>query len=219
MFSDWLESGHRECLGKILLIVRHGETDWTRERRMTSFTDVALNEVGLQQAQALGRYFSNLPIESILSSPMTRAIITSELIAKAQRSRPPLRVCDWLSEVNFGKFEGLPDDTPDEEFQAWRRIDFSVDVPGVETAKKAYERSERLLKTEWTGVRLAVTHGYLSRIIIAAGVLGMKLKSYRKLRLDPCSSAIVSWELECPRLTAINVKPYEESVATHKRRK
>ncbi len=206
MLSNWIPSGYRAAPEKTLLIVRHGETEWTRDRRMTSFTDVPLNAVGVQQAKSLANYLSGVAIESILTSPLARSAITSDLIAKAQPLLPTVHTCNCLSEVNFGKFEGWRDDSQDIEFKAWRRLQSPIAVTGIETATQAYARAEKVFRAEWKGVRLAVTHGCLGRILVAAGVLGMEPSSYRRLRLDPCGVAILTWHMEGPRLSAMNVK-------------
>ncbi len=213
MLDGWFES-FCATSQQTLLIVRHGETAWTRQHRMTSYTDVPLTATGIEQGRRLAGCLRHVQIDSILTSPMVRADHTARLIADANDNFPTVQTRDYLREIDFGKFEGWPDDAADDEFRAWRRLDSPVEVPGVETAQHAFERAKQVLDTDWKGLRVAVTHGCLGRIIVAASVLGMDPESYRKLRLDPCGAAIISWHTEGLRLSAMNMRAGDPSGTT-----
>ncbi|KAA9086769.1 histidine phosphatase family protein [Microbacterium radiodurans] len=115
----------------ILTLVRHGETDWNRERRIQGSTDIPLNETGRDQARAVGAALrAALPADAALavaSSDLARARETAELIASALEVRPP-RTYAGLRERNYGDAEGVGI----EEFHA-RWGEWAVaDVPGAE---------------------------------------------------------------------------------------
>lgn len=65
---------------KTLYIVRHGETDWNKMGKYQGITDVPLNENGLNQAKACGQALKDVKFDRILSSDLSRALVTAEVI-------------------------------------------------------------------------------------------------------------------------------------------
>ena len=88
-----------------LCFIRHGETDWNVAMRLQGHRDMPLNEVGLQQAAALGRRFAGLSASAVYSSDLQRARQTAEAVAAALGV--PVVALDALRERNFGNFEGF----------------------------------------------------------------------------------------------------------------
>lgn len=130
-----------------LILIRHGETAWNAERRLQGHTDIALNEAGLRQAEALARALGDEGIDVIASSDLRRAYQTAQALAHA-RGMEVMRD-ERLRERCYGAFEGLlyaevarryPS-----EWEAWqaREID-SVPPPGerqAESFRAFYQRS------------------------------------------------------------------------------
>ena len=96
-----MAGGHDTCL----YLVRHGETDWNRERRLQGVIDVPLNEAGTTQAYRRADYFSTLPIAGVVSSPLKRALATATILNEACGC--PLQVEPRLREVDHGSWSGL----------------------------------------------------------------------------------------------------------------
>jgi len=92
---------HDTCL----YLVRHGETDWNRERRLQGVLDVPLNESGTTQAHRLADYFSTLSIAGVISSPLKRALATATILKEGCGC--PLQVEPRLREVDHGSWSGL----------------------------------------------------------------------------------------------------------------
>lgn len=91
-----------------LHVVRHGETDWNRERRVQGHTDIPLNEVGRRQAQALAAELSTVRLDAAYSSDLARARETAAIVVE---TRPFVVTEDpELRERHFGTWEGLTDD-------------------------------------------------------------------------------------------------------------
>jgi len=65
-----------------LVLWRHGQTDHNVERRFQGQADVPLNEVGLGQAQQAAALLAQLPVDVVVSSPLRRALVTSQTLAK-----------------------------------------------------------------------------------------------------------------------------------------
>jgi probable phosphoglycerate mutase len=90
-----------------LLLCRHGETDWNRDRRLQGQTDVPLNDRGRAQAAALARELAGEPIDAVYSSDLARAYETARAVAEPHGLEVVrLRA---LRERDFGSWEGLTD--------------------------------------------------------------------------------------------------------------
>jgi probable phosphoglycerate mutase len=106
-----------------LLLARHGETDWNRELRIQGSSDIELNELGREQAQALADELADVDLDAIYASDLSRARATAEVVAATKEL--PVRLDPRLRERAFGSWEGLtredieerflPDDRPDGE--------------------------------------------------------------------------------------------------------
>ena len=93
-----------------ILLVRHGETEWNRERRNQGRFDSPLTEWGIRQAHAIGRLIGTLPDAAaarIVASPMGRARRTAEIICEHLDPAPELGLDDRLRELSIGSWDGL----------------------------------------------------------------------------------------------------------------
>lgn len=88
-----------------LIVVRHGETDWNRERRMQGHRDIGLNATGVEQAKQVAAALAGEAIDAIVSSDLQRALVTAQTIAAAHRL--PVATDSRLRERSFGRLEGL----------------------------------------------------------------------------------------------------------------
>ncbi|HUE99563.1 MAG TPA: histidine phosphatase family protein [Anaerolineales bacterium] len=89
----------------LLLLIRHGENDYTKKHKLAGHTpNVLLNERGQSQAQALAEGLKDVPIKAIYSSPLERAVETAMPIATARRLE--VQVEAGLIETNVGKWQG-----------------------------------------------------------------------------------------------------------------
>lgn len=89
----------------LLLLIRHGENDFTKKHKLAGRTPaVHLNERGLSQAQALAEALKDVQIKAIYSSPLERAVETATPIAAARKTE--VQIEPGLIETNFGKWQG-----------------------------------------------------------------------------------------------------------------
>ena len=89
----------------VLLLVRHGETDWNAEGRLQGHTDTPLNDYGRRQAAALAEQLAGDGIAAIYASDLSRARATAEIVGG--RIGLPVSVVPDLREKNWGSWEGL----------------------------------------------------------------------------------------------------------------
>lgn len=102
-----------------LYIIRHGETDWNKTRRMQGRKDVPLNEFGRHLAQETAKALADMEFDLVYTSPLQRAEETAQIIAGEDAH---FIKDERLIEMSFGSYEGLSagKDTwniPDKEFQ------------------------------------------------------------------------------------------------------
>lgn len=120
-----------------LIVVRHAETTWNREKRMQGTTDTKLSDVGCAQAQALARRLVNETFAALYSSDLSRARDTAHVIA--QLTGCDLMLEPRLRERAFGVFEGLTSDEIraryPEEYACFASRDPDYEVPGGESAR------------------------------------------------------------------------------------
>ena len=139
-----------------LYLVRHGETDWNRERRIQGSTDIPLNATGREQAATTGALLARREWDAVFASPLSRAFETASIIAARIGLGQPSAV-DALVERNYGDAEGLNW----EEIE--RRFPGDTVVPGRETHAEVADRVIPAL------MELALAHHGESLIIVTHG--------------------------------------------------
>lgn len=87
-----------------LYIIRHGETEWNKVKRLQGQTDIPLAEEGIRLARETGRGMKNLPIDLVISSPLKRAVQTAQLLTEGRDV--PLLTDERIIEISFGDWEG-----------------------------------------------------------------------------------------------------------------
>jgi probable phosphoglycerate mutase len=128
---------HHEMKETTLIVVRHGETSWNREKRMQGTTDTQLSDIGQAQAQALGRRLKGHRFAGLYSSDLSRALQTARAIA--EHTGREVVIDKRLRERCFGIFEGLTaaeimSQYPDEH-ALFASHDPEYEVPGGECAR------------------------------------------------------------------------------------
>jgi broad specificity phosphatase PhoE len=86
------------------ILVRHGETEWNREDRMRGWLDVALNDRGRRQAEAVGRALAGEKFSKIYSSPLGRTLETARAMGRPHGIDP--EIYEPIKDFHFGEWEG-----------------------------------------------------------------------------------------------------------------
>lgn len=177
-----------------LLLVRHGETEWTRARRVTGRQPVALSDAGREQAHGIVPLLRALAPDRVVTSPLARARETAEMVSAALGA--PLTVEPDLVELDFGAWEGRAYDDllDDPAYLAFSRDPVSVSPPGGEAVLAAQRRAvdavARVLAAA-AGARVcAVSHGDVIRMVLAAA-LRLDVREFRALRVDTCGVSAI----------------------------
>jgi broad specificity phosphatase PhoE len=137
--------------------LRHGETDWNRQRICMGTKNIPLNNVGRSQASLIQQQIQGQKIDLIVSSPLIRALETAQIINNQMEL--PITILDELKECSFGIVEGQPHDDGT-LFQEWlngrhpegaeSRIEFETRV--INGVKKALQLSANVLIVSHGGV-------------------------------------------------------------------
>jgi probable phosphoglycerate mutase len=137
-------------------LVRHGETEWNRIRRIQGISDIPLNETGRAQAAALGDILAAHSFDLLVSSPLSRALETASIIAQRLAMPKPLIIPD-LIERNYGEAEGSNGADLDERYPA------GTEIPGREERSDVTKRVVRVLHD------LAIRHPHADVLAVAHG--------------------------------------------------
>lgn len=144
-------------------LLRHGQTDWNIDFRLQGVADIPLNKTGIAQAETAGKLIDGNDWDVLLSSPLSRAMATAEIVAKSA-GFDLIHAEPLLLERSFGEAEGLL-------YEEWKaKYEDTNQVPGAETLEALEARALLLLDKlafEFAGQRvLTVSHGALIRKLI-----------------------------------------------------
>jgi broad specificity phosphatase PhoE len=171
-----------------VVLIRHGETDWSRDRRHTGRTDMPLTPYGEEQATAVALRLATWTFAEVLVSPLVRARRTAELAGLERVDITP-----DLAEWDYGSYEGRTTAAIREERPGW---DLFVDgAPGGETVTEVGARVDKVVARirSGSGDVVCVAHAHLLRIL-AVRWLGLDPAAARYLVLDPASLSVLGWE-------------------------
>jgi broad specificity phosphatase PhoE len=182
-----------------VVLVRHGETEWSRTGRHTGRTDVPLTERGRRQAHAVGAALRLRRIARVFTSPLARAAETCRLAGYGDVAA----VRDELMEWDYGAYEGRKTVEIRQEHPGWTL--WRDGVPEGETAAQVGARVDRVIADlRSSGDDAAVfAHGHVLRVL-AARWLGLAPTAGALFALDPATISILGYERETPVLRSWN---------------
>jgi|SRR5829696_730334 len=176
---------------RAIVLVRHGETEWSRDHRHTGRTDVPLTERGREQARALRDALSEWSFARVLTSPRERAAETCRLAGFADRAERSDALLEW----DYGEYEGITTAEIRERRPDW--LLWRDGCPGGESAAEVAARVDPLvaeLKQDDGDVAL-FAHGHVLRVLAARWV-GLDAEEGALLALDTATLSVVGWERE-----------------------
>jgi broad specificity phosphatase PhoE len=189
-----------------ILLARHGESDWNRERRWQGHADRPLTARGREQARALAERLSGVGLGAVYASDLRRARDTAAAVAAAQGLEVEIRPA--LREVDVGAWSGLTraevaERFPD-AFQHWQDGFPGWDDGETYEAMRQRVVSEilRIAEAHEPGCVLVVSHGGPIRAVHAAA-LGLDVHAYRRLRPVEPNARLSGICVEAGRLTEL----------------
>jgi probable phosphoglycerate mutase len=175
-----------------LWLVRHGETEWSRDGRHTSTTDLDLTENGVEVARALRERLAGESFDLVLSSPRHRALRTAVLAGVDD-----VHIDADLVEWDYGDYEGVTTSEIRETVPDWTV--WTHPTPGGETADQVSERLDRVVTRvrEHGGRVLVFGHGHALRALTARWI-EQPVSEGRFFKLDTATVSALGYERDFP---------------------
>ena len=152
-----------------LLLLRHGETEWSLSGRHTGRTELDLTETGREQAKLAADALDVLSLDNplVVSSPRKRALVTAELAGLTVDEASPL-----LAEWNYGDYEGLTTKEIRQSVPDW--LVWTHGCPGGESPQQVSDRADSAIEFALEQMKsrdvLFVGHGHFSRAVVTRWV-------------------------------------------------
>jgi len=172
-----------------ILLIRHGQTEWNRQQVFRGRADIPLSNVGIEQAMALAERLAEEPIAAVYSSPLARALVTAEHVARPHNLQPH-RV-DGLTDISFGAWEGRPHEDVRQEdgelYERWQSQPHLVRLPDGEALAEVRQRATAALDDIVTrhggGTVAVVAHRVVNKVLLCA-FLGLGDDAFWRIRQD-----------------------------------
>jgi broad specificity phosphatase PhoE len=190
-----------------LIVLRHGETEWSRLGRHTGRTDIPLTDAGLAAAARLAPVLTTRPLAAAFTSPARRARLTAEVAGLADA-----RVDPDLQEWDYGGYEGLTSAQISASRPGWNLWRDGI-IPGDgahpgETVQQVGMRADAVLSRVRPllthGDVALVAHGHLLRVLTARW-LGLAPDAGRLFRLDTGTLSLLGTEHIDPVISSWNL--------------
>jgi broad specificity phosphatase PhoE len=167
-----------------LHMIRHGQTEFSRENLFCGTIDPPLTDAGRAMAEAIGAALGAMKWEAIYTSTLQRTIATAEPLAR--RAGVAIERVAALGEIAYGEWEGKSHDEASERFpdafRRWLEDPAGRGTPGGETAFQVAARAlpvvDQIRDRHPSGNVLVVSHKATIRIVVCA-LLGLDVRAYR----------------------------------------
>ncbi|MEV5833616.1 acid phosphatase [Nocardia sp. NPDC052112] len=194
-----------------LVLLRHGETTWSNQRRHTGCTDLPLTERGAEQARAAAGVLNELKLRDplVLTSPRQRAVRTAALAGLTDAV-----VDDDLTEWDYGDYEGQTSAEIRQHDPGWTI--WTGVVPDGETAAQVSARADRVLASVEPALPdrdiVLVGHGHFSRALIARWA-ELDIREGRRFAMSTAAITVLGYEHDDRTILAHNLVPANHGAA------
>jgi broad specificity phosphatase PhoE len=170
-----------------LVLIRHGETEWTLDGRHTGNSDIPLTEVGRRQAESLRDALQSRRFERVVSSPRQRSLDTCRLAGLGDR----VEVMDDLAEWDYGEYDGITTRQIRERRPDW--LLWRDGCPGGESPAQVGARADRVL------AELGRVEGDVV-VFLGARWVDLETAAGAKLALGVATLSVLGFEHEVDRV-------------------
>ena len=198
-----------------LILLRHGQTEWSKAGKHTGRTDIPLTTVGAASAASLAPMLAKRQVVAVFTSPASRAVTTAELAnLEGAGGQYPVKQDPDLWEWDYGGYEGMTTPQIQEKCPGWNLwrdgvIPGDAEHPG-ETVSQVGERTDRALARAMPLLRdgdvVLVAHGHVLRVLTAR-YLELPPDGGRLFRLDTGTISTLGPEHGEPVILTWNVPP------------
>jgi alpha-ribazole phosphatase/probable phosphoglycerate mutase len=178
-------------MSTLIILIRHGETAWNREKIFRGLCDIPLNKNGRLQAGHLSVALASRSIEVAYSSPLRRAMETATLVLEPHGV--PVAVHEGLKDFDYGEWTGLADsEVADKwplEHQRWLLEPHHAKPPGGDTLERILDAASASLESivrKHAGQTIALfSHRVVNKLLILS-MLGLGVQRFPFIRQDNC---------------------------------
>jgi probable phosphoglycerate mutase len=183
-----------------IVLARHGETEWSRDRRHTGRTDIPLTDNGRRQAGVLGGALADRNFARVLSSPLSRALDTCREAGLGEQAELSGDLFEW----DYGEYEGITTAEIRTRRPGWNL--WRDGCPGGETAIDVGRRVDRVIESlaGLEGDAAVFAHGHVLRVLTARW-LGLGPEQGALFKLDTGTLSMLGYERETRAITRWNV--------------
>ena len=186
-----------------LILLRHGETEWSLNGKHTGRTDLDLTEVGREQARRAALTLARLKLDNplVVSSPRKRALVTAELAGLHVDEVSPL-----LAEWDYGDYEGMTTHDIRTETPGW--LLWTYGCPGGESVDQVSMRADQAVAYALDHMAerdvAFVSHGHFSRSVITRWV-EQPLREGARYGFGTAAVAVCGFEYGLRQLSALGL--------------
>ena len=185
-----------------VVLVRHGETEWSRDGRHTGRTDIALTAQGRRQAEALAAPLHAWQFALVLTSPLQRALETCRLAGYGTNAQVRPDLMEW----DYGRYEGRTSREIVAQNPGWSL--WRDGAPDGETPAEVGHRVDPVIREvrQTAGDVLVFAHGHVLRVLTARW-LGEHPEGGRHYALQTATLSVLSHEHDDPVILRWNLPP------------
>jgi probable phosphoglycerate mutase len=187
--------------GPEIVLVRHGETEWTRTGQHTGNADIPLTDQGRTQGELLREWLAGRAFARVLTSPLERAVETCRLAGFGDHAERRDELVEW----DYGEYEGLTTSQIRERRPSWSL--WRDGCPGGETARDVAARVDAVLAQlrGLDGDAALFAHGHVLRVL-AARWLRLGPEAGALFALAPAALSVLGWERETAVIQVWNAR-------------
>jgi broad specificity phosphatase PhoE len=192
-----------------IILVRHGQTPWNKDKIFRGSRDIPLNETGREEARLAGEWLKGTKIDAAYCSPLSRARDTGEAIARHHG----VKVLDLpgLSDLCYGDWEGLPLTEVKVKYadlyRQWETAPHTVRFPNGETLDEVKARGmaavEEVLRRHPDQAVLLAAHRAVNKVLIAA-FIGLDNSHFWRIGQDTTAVNRFDWTGSTWQLMLLN---------------
>ncbi|HEY6650630.1 MAG TPA: acid phosphatase [Mycobacterium sp.] len=192
-----------------LILLRHGETPWSKSGQHTGRTELDLTETGREQAKLAADALSVLTLDNplVVSSPRRRALVTAELAGLKVDEVSPL-----LAEWDYGDYEGLTTKQIRQKVPDW--LVWTHGCPGGESLQQVSDRADRAISYALKHMEsrdvLFLGHGHFSRAVLTRWV-ELEISEGIRFAMVAASIAVCGFEHGVRQISALGLTGHRHS--------
>ncbi len=204
----------------LIYLIRHGQTDWNREKIFRGLADRPLSEHGKREAQAVARFLAKERIQFIYASPLKRAIETAEPLARDKGRN--VEVLKGVIDLDFGEWSGMPmkevRDRYPEIFENFMKRPEKAVFPAGETLDQAQQRAmaaiREVAERHPEETIAVVTHRVICKVVLL-GILGLGVSQFWKISQDTACINLFEYRPERVVIRYINESCHIRNLEGH----